>query len=368
MKILLIGDASNYHHTLAIALRKMGHDVTLASDGGKWMHTGRDIDLSRGEGKLAGGLLWLRMNLLMSTRLRGYDVVQISSPGFVYLRPPLLRRLFDRLRCDNGIITLAALGTDSLYVDSVTGSDSPLRYSEWKVGGEPTPYYKSNVEERGKWLDPALSGYCRHVYDNVDGVLSALYEYHEVCRRYVSDDRLAYAGIPVTIPADTLSQPADKVNILVACHKGREVEKGIDRLLPIVKRVADRHADVHLDFVQNVPLQEFKRLLMRAHIVVDQLYSYTPATTALMAMAMGKTVVSGGEPEYYDFIGEPASHPIINADPCNLDKLEEDLDSLLTSPEKLAAMGESSRRFVMKHNAAEVVARRCLDFWERRMR
>ena len=32
MKILLLGDASNYHATLATALKAKGHDVTLASD------------------------------------------------------------------------------------------------------------------------------------------------------------------------------------------------------------------------------------------------------------------------------------------------------------------------------------------------
>ncbi len=47
MKILLLGDASNYHATLAHALRLEGHDVTLASSGSGWMRTHRDIDISR---------------------------------------------------------------------------------------------------------------------------------------------------------------------------------------------------------------------------------------------------------------------------------------------------------------------------------
>ena len=47
MKILLLGDYSNYHRALSLALRKLGHDVTVASDGSRWMDTGRDIDLSR---------------------------------------------------------------------------------------------------------------------------------------------------------------------------------------------------------------------------------------------------------------------------------------------------------------------------------
>lgn len=367
MKILLMGDASNYHQALAQALVAAGHDVTLASDGGGWMHTGRDIDLSRGEGKVAGMMLWMRLNAMLMTRMRGYDVVQIASPGFVYLRPRLLRGLFDRLRRNNGIVTLAALGTDSLYAAACTGSNPPLRYDEWQIDGRPTPYAETHAQELKMWLAPALSEYCRYVYDSVDGVLSALYEYHEVCRRFVSPDRLAYAGIPIELPEAVTPIKTDTVNILVACHKGREAEKGIDRILPVVESVVARHSNVRLDLVQNVPLEEFNILLSRAHIVVDQLYSYTPATTALSAMAMGKTVISGAEPEYYDFIGEHIDRPIINADPLNIDALADNLEMLLTQPAILKETGEAGRRFVERHNAADVVARRCIDFWERIM-
>ena len=38
-----MGDASNLHRCLADALREMGHSVTVASDGTKWMDTKRDI-------------------------------------------------------------------------------------------------------------------------------------------------------------------------------------------------------------------------------------------------------------------------------------------------------------------------------------
>ena len=40
MKILLLGEASNLHWTLAEGLRTLGHDVTVASGGSGWMITG----------------------------------------------------------------------------------------------------------------------------------------------------------------------------------------------------------------------------------------------------------------------------------------------------------------------------------------
>ena len=52
MKILFAGDASNMHNTLARKLRKMGHEAIVASDGSRWMNTGRDSNLERKPGKL----------------------------------------------------------------------------------------------------------------------------------------------------------------------------------------------------------------------------------------------------------------------------------------------------------------------------
>ena len=47
MRILLLGEFSNVHATLALGLRKLGHDVVVASDGDEWKNYPRDIDLHR---------------------------------------------------------------------------------------------------------------------------------------------------------------------------------------------------------------------------------------------------------------------------------------------------------------------------------
>lgn len=102
MKILFLGDASNYHATLAAALRRLGHDVTVASDGCGWMQSPRDIDLSRHPSTLGGAWLWLKLNTLLASDLRGYDVVQLCSPFFIRLRPERLLKILHKLKEDNG--------------------------------------------------------------------------------------------------------------------------------------------------------------------------------------------------------------------------------------------------------------------------
>ena len=54
MKILLIGEYSNVHATLATGLRELGHQVTVISNGDFWKNYPRDIDVTRQIGKWGG--------------------------------------------------------------------------------------------------------------------------------------------------------------------------------------------------------------------------------------------------------------------------------------------------------------------------
>ena len=85
MKILLIGEYSNVHATLAEGLRAIGHQVTVLSDGDSWKNYPRDIDASRTPGKL-GGIVLMTKLWAMLPRLRGYDVVQLINPMFFELK------------------------------------------------------------------------------------------------------------------------------------------------------------------------------------------------------------------------------------------------------------------------------------------
>lgn len=54
MRILLLGEYSNVHATLAEGLRNLGHTVTVVSNGDFWKDYTRDIDVSRKEGRWGG--------------------------------------------------------------------------------------------------------------------------------------------------------------------------------------------------------------------------------------------------------------------------------------------------------------------------
>ena len=106
--------------------------------------------------------------------------------------------------------------------------------------------------------------------------------------------------------------------------------------------------------------------MRNSHVVLDQLYSYTPATNSLLAMAMGLNTLSGGEKEFYDFIGEHELQPIINAVP-NEDVLFRTLEDVVLHPELIVKRSHEGRKFVEKHNDSNIVAQRFIDFWQQKI-
>lgn len=368
MKILFVGDASNFHNCLAEALRKMGHDAVVASGGSQWMNTGRDIDLHR-SASWTGTAAYLARLLRALPRMRGYDVVHLCSPIFLPLRPERLKHLLSYLRRHNGKIVLSALGTDYVYYRACHDGHS-FRYSEYMVGDSPSPYVDSSeyiAQHQQNWEQPFMKRYSDFVLQNIDGAVACLYEYYAAYAPILGD-RLAYAGIPIdtaSLSPIELEKEPEKVRFFVGIQRDRNVVKGVDRLLAALKRIhAENPEQCEICAVENLPYDDYIAAMRSSHVILDQLYSYTPATNALLAMAQGIVAVSGAEEEYYRLIGETENRPIINVSPLIEGDIEEKLRWIIANKHLLPELSRQSRSFVVKHNDARLVAQRHLQFWE----
>ena len=367
MRILFVGDASNLHNCLARQLRLMGHEAIVASNGSHWMDTARDINLNRQPGRW-GAVRYVLDILKALPRMRGFDIVHLSSQIFLELKPQKVRRVFDYLRRNNGKVVLSALATDRVYYDACHDGHT-YRYSDYRVGDQPSPYVGSPeyyAQEQDNWRLPLMKRYSDYLIDHIDGVVACLWEYYEAYRPLLGD-RLAYGGIPIDV--DSLSlRPLDhepeRVRFFIGIQRDRTVIKGTDRLLASLQRVHDRYPNLcEMEVVENLPYAEYTRRMRASHVLLDQLYSYTPATNALIAMAQGLVAVSGAEPEYYDLIGEPTLHPIVNVTPYNDEDIDRQLESIIHQKSLLPQWSRDSREFVIRNNAAQVVAERHLHFW-----
>ena len=133
MKILLLGEYSNVHWTLAEGLRALGHQVCVVSHGDFWKNYRRDISLVRPTQGRWDGLCYLAKVLLTLPRLRGYDVVQLINPCFLELKAERLYPIYRYLRRHNGKVFLGGYGMDYYWVHTCTTTQT-FRYSDFNFG------------------------------------------------------------------------------------------------------------------------------------------------------------------------------------------------------------------------------------------
>lgn len=351
MKILMLGDYSNLHACLTKELRKRGHDVTLVSDRGVYMQTDADLELRRRPG-IIGSFRYLYRILSMLPSWKGYDVVQLINPQFLNLKPRKLRMIYDILKKNNRSIFLTLCGNDHFFVKDCVGTDL-FRFSEFRIGKEKTPLVKCDPLKESGWLIPTHASYTKHLYDTIEGAMSVLPEYDMSARRHMNPDKLLFTNLPIELEALEYTSPDTEgpVRILIGMRGQMEIQKGTARLLELCRELeAEMPEKLEVKAVRNLPLVDYLKELRRSHIVIDQLYSYSPATNALQTMALGRVTASGGQPEYYGYIHED-SRPILCLSPLEDEATIKDrLQRLIMDKESLKRMALEGRRLVERHN------------------
>lgn len=360
MRILFVGDYSNLHVCLAGRLQQSGHHCVVVSDGNTFMHTHADVPLRRrGKGKVWGLLYALEAAWKLS-RLRGFDIVQIINPNFLTLQPDRIRYFYDMLRRNNGRIFLTLASNDYFFVKACC-RDELFDFSEFRVGDRPTEYARLRPEVETAWLSPAVEELNRYIYDTIDGAMSVLPEY-DMAARPLLGERLTFTNLPVDIGNLAYREPSGQrpLNLFLGMKENMKLEKGTAYMRERLSALAQKHPDLlRLTCVSNLPLTEYLRAMDAADIVIDQLYSYSPATNALQAMAKGKIAVTGGHSDYFRYIGYDTAQgmPLITADPRDFSRAEEEILRLAGDPDALRAMARRGRGIVEEHNNVEDIAR-----------
>ena len=359
MKILLIGEYSNVHNTLAKGLRQLGHEVCVISNGDFWKDYPRDIDVSRSEGRLGGMRLLLRLWTLLP-RMRGYDVVQLVNPMFFELKAERLFFFYSYLRRHNKRIFLGAYGMDWYWVETCTNK-KPLRYSDFNFGSELRTDAEA-VREQRDWLGTTKERLNKMIAQDCDGIITGLYEYH-VCYNPIFPEKTCYIPFPILSP--TLLPQRSKLRLFIGISKQRSAYKGTDIMLKAAQDIQQKYPQqIELKVAEGVPFEQYQQLMDDSDILLDQLYSYTPAMNALLAMSKGMIVVGGGEPENYEILGETELRPIINVEP-NYDSVFHELEQLVLHPERIPELKQQSIEYIKKHHDYVKVAMQYVDFWNR---
>ena len=203
MRILLLGEYSNVHATLAEGLRTLGHEVTVASNGDFWKNYPRDVDLERTPTRWGGIRLMARVATLLP-RLRGYDVVQLINPMFLELKAERIMPVYRYLRRYNRKLFLGAFGMDYYWV-SECSHRRHLRYSDFNIGSK----LRTNIEaisEQHDWIGTPKEKLNRLIADEADGIITGLYEYWS-CYAPHFPQKTTFIPFPIR-PAEAVSTEA----------------------------------------------------------------------------------------------------------------------------------------------------------------
>ena len=364
MRILLIGEYSNVHWTLAEGLRSIGHQVIVVSNGDFWKDYPRDISLVRGETRLSGIKYLLRFLTIMP-KLRGFDVVQVINPMFLELKAERILPIYKYLRKHNKTMFLGGFGMDYYWVDTCTNK-KPLRYSDFNIGNS-VRTNKDAVIEQKDWIGTAKETLNKYIANDCDGIITGLYEYY-VCYHLAFPAKTSYIPFPIQTKKDakkkiSLETPR-QLRLFIGINKTRSEYKGTDIMLAAAKSIKEKYPDkVELKIAENVPFSQYCEMMNDSDAILDQLYSYTPSMNPLEAMSKGIICIGGGEPENYDIINEKELRPIINVQP-NYESVCHELEKLVLNLDLIPQLKLQSIEYINRHHDHLKVAKMYEDIYE----
>lgn len=365
MKILLLGEYSNVHWTLAEGLRSLGHTVCVVSNGDFWKNYKRDISLVRDYTKF-GGLSYLLKTYTLLPKLRGYDIVQIINPMFLEIKAERIAPIYRYLKRHNGKIFLGAYGMDAYWVEACKRKPRTFRYSDFNIGDkEITNAY--TLEQAADWQGTAKERLNDEIAESCNGIVAGMYEYHTAYKE-IYGHKLTYIPFPIESysNAGAIYDGKRKVRIFIGIQKERSIYKGTDIILQVLERITAEFPDeCEILKAENVPFEQYSRMVNDCDVLIDQLYGYSPGMNALLAMSKGKIVVGGAEEECYEILGEKTLRPMVNIIP-DKEHIYSQLKWIIDNKDKIATMQRESIEFVKKHHLPEKVAQEYIDFWQSR--
>ena len=362
MKVLFIGDASNARYTLAKGLRELGHEAMVIGTGGKWRQMHVDKYIERGAGRL-GALVYLLRWLMLLPKLRGYDVVYFNGQFMMDFKPRLKQFFFDFIRKRNRYTVTSLLGIGHYYVKACIEAKL-FRSSDFNIGDE-LRVNDFATEYAEVWLKhPEVVALGEHMAEASHLLIGTGYEYWASLHHYFPE-KTRFLPLPMEVseePVD-IKETDGPVRFFIGIQRERDEEKGTDILWRVLQRLKNAYPDkVSVVKAENVPYDEYCRMMEGSDILIDQLYTCY-AMNALIAMSKGLVAATVAVPEAYELLSEKELFPMIDL-PCDEEGIYHALERYVLHPEMLAEAKRQSVAFVRKHHHYLKVARQYVSILE----
>jgi hypothetical protein len=354
VKILLLGEFSALHKNLKEGLFELGHNAVVAAHGDGFKKVPCDVSL---ESNLAGVFRKIdnRLKPLYKlNQLTGYDVVQLINP-FIFSSKFFPRNLFLKAIIErNEKFFLSAAGDDAFFWRYGRKSlkygpfDDFLKYD---FKSDKFPMDTDEAFEFNTWL-----------LEKSNGLIPIMYEYEKSYEN--SPKRLNTIPIPMNMNEIEYHENklGSKLTVFHGLNRyGFKGTKHVEQAFDYLRKKYPNELELVID--GKMPLDEYLQLMQRTNVVIDQMYSHSLGVNGVYALAMGKIVLGGAEPESLNSLGVESS-PVINLEP-NSQSIIRQVEHLLDRKTEIQQMGYESRLFAERVHGHTKVAQQYIDTWSK---
>ena len=353
MKILLLGEFSGLHNNLKDGLIELGHEVIIASaqDGSKKISV--DINFESKLPSIFKNFGNKIINPILNlNKLKNFDIVQIINPFEFYSNFIPTSFFLDQIINNNNKTFLLAAGSDSYFWRN---GKNLLKYGPFEESLAHDYKSKSHFMESNRSFE-----YNKHVVEKVRGVIPIMYEYE---LSYRGEDKLLET-IPIPINTDKIEYKKNLVTDKIKVFHGlnRYGFKGTRYVEDAFKYLQNYYPnELELKIEGKLPINKYLELLNESNVVIDQVLSHSSGLNGLYALAMGKVVLGGAEPESFKSLGIKRS-PVINIKP-NKESIIEAIEYLIFNKHNIPDIGEESRLFIENYHNYILIAKKYIDVW-----
>jgi glycosyltransferase involved in cell wall biosynthesis len=379
MRILLVGEFSRLHNSLKEGLVQLGHEVVLVNNGDGFKDYPADISYKAKFFKSKLGniprQIWYRIfkfdlaQLEFGIRfyfklkqLKDFDVVQLINEAPIQTLPSFELYLLKKLLHQNKKTFLLCCGVD--YVIMKYMLDKKLRYSIMDPYFEGIPEAKIQYHSMFEFVTKAHKKVHDYLYQKIQGVIASDLDYV-----YPLKENPKYLGlIPNPINTDIIAFEELKINnkivIFLGINTGNSYKKGVHYFEKALEKIQALYPEkVEIIITRSIPYSDYLRHYSRAHVVLDQTYSFDQGYNALEAMARGKVVFTGAEKEFLDYYDLEENEVAINALP-DVDYLVEKLSYLIEHPQKMEQISKKATQFIRKEHQFVKQAEKYVAVWK----
>jgi glycosyltransferase involved in cell wall biosynthesis len=379
MKILLVGEFSRLHNSLKEGLTALKQEVSILGTGDDFKEFPVDYSIApnfilssivlKFINKVFFKLFKSDLQLLekgirfyfLLPKLKNYDVVQLINSDAIETYPFASRYLLNKLFNQNQKVSLLICGEDTPIIAYLLKKE--MKYSILN------PLFanqnlKKSYNYSLKYVQPNYRKTFDFIKEKSSSIITSDLDYK------IPMEKMKYNSqfIPNPINTDKISfeplEIGDKIIIFLGINESSAVKKGSDYFEKALEIINQKYPTrVETIITRSIPYKQYIEAYNKAHILLDQIYSYDQGYNALEAMAKGKVVFTGAENEFYKEYNL-TEKVAINALP-DVNYLVDELSYLIENQKEIISIGKRARTFVEKEHQYIKITEKYLEAWNK---